>query len=69
MKTNNLIEDWKASNMSQVVGGTVINKEMMAEIQGGKGFIKTLSGECNTTNKSCWQTLKEAADKLFDAVL
>jgi hypothetical protein len=69
MKTNNLIEDWKASNMSQVVGGTVINKEMMAEIQGGTGYIKTISGECSTSHKSCWEIAKDAVNVLFKTVL
>jgi len=66
MKTNQVISTWKSADMKQVIGASVINKEMMAEIQGGKGYIKTLSGECNTSGKSCIQCLKEAADKLFE---
>lgn len=66
MKTNQVIENWKSADVKQVIGASVINKEMMAEIQGGKGFIKTISGECNTSGKSCVKTLKEAVNKLFE---
>lgn len=69
MKTNQVIENWKAADMKQVIGASVINKEMMTEIQGGEGYIKTLSGECNTSGKSCFRVLKEAINKLIDAIL
>jgi len=68
MKTNNVIENWKSAEMKQVIGNSVINKEMMAEIQGGSGHVKTISGECNTSGKSCWKALKEAVESLFEAV-
>lgn len=66
MKTNQLIENWKQADMKDVIGASVINKDMMAEIQGGTGYVKTLSGECNTSGKSCLKTLKDAVNKLFD---
>jgi hypothetical protein len=69
MKTNKVIENWKSAEMKQFIGASTINKEMMAEIQGGEGYIKTISGECNTTKKSCWKALKDAINDALDAVL
>ncbi|NLT04548.1 MAG: hypothetical protein GXY09_11880 [Bacteroidales bacterium] len=69
MKTNQLIENWKQADMKDVIGASVISKDMMAEIQGGAGYVKTLSGECNTSGKSCIKSLKEAVNKLFDMFL
>lgn len=67
MKTNKVIENWKNSELSSVIGNSSINKEMMAELQGGTGYVKTLSGECNTKKLSCWQALKQAVDTIIDA--
>ncbi len=69
MKTNQVIESWKSADVKQVIGASVINKEMMAEIQGGAGYIKTLSGECNTTRTSCVRALKDVVNRLFDMIL
>lgn len=66
MKTNQVIENWKAADIKQVIGASVINKEMMAEIQGGQGYVKTLSGECNTSGKSCIKALRKAVNSFFD---
>jgi hypothetical protein len=66
MKTNQVIENWKAADMKQVIGASVINKEMMTEIQGGEGYVKTLSGECNTSGTSCIKALRDAINRLFD---
>jgi hypothetical protein len=42
---------------------------MMAEIQGGgSGYINTISGECNSTNTSCWKILKEAVLKFLGSI-
>lgn len=68
MKTNQLIEHWKQADMKDVIGAAVIDKDMMAEIQGGTGYVKTLSGECNTSGKSCIKTLQEAVNKLFELI-
>jgi hypothetical protein len=67
MKTNKVIENWKNSELNSVIGNSTINKEMMAELQGGTGYVKTLSGECNTKNLSCWQALKNAANAIIEA--
>lgn len=69
MKTNQLIENWKQADMKDVIGASVINKDMMAEIQGGSGYVKTLSGECNTSGKSCIKVVKETINKLLDMFL
>ncbi len=69
MKTNQLIENWKQADMKDVIGASVINKDMMVEIQGGAGYVNTLSGECNTSGKSCIKVIKEAVNKLFDLFL
>lgn len=66
MKTNKMIERWKSVEMSSVIGKSSINKNMMAEIQGGgDGYINTVSGECNSTNTSCWTIIKDKIKKLF----
>lgn len=67
MKTNKVIENWKNSELNSVIGNSTINKDMMAELQGGSGYFKTLSGECNTKNLSCWQALKNAANAIIEA--
>lgn len=70
MKTDKLIESWKSAEMNNVIGKSSINKDMMAEIQGGgSGYINTISGECNSTHTSCWKTLKDAINKVLDSVL
>ena len=71
MKTEKMIESWKSAKMSSLIGKSSINKEMMTEIQGGIGIghIKTISGDCNSTGKSCWGTIKETIDKLLEAVI
>jgi hypothetical protein len=71
MKENQMIENWKNTEMSQIVGNSQISKEMMSEVQGGvgQGYIKTISGECNTTRTSCWKAAYETVKKAFDTVL
>lgn len=71
MKTEKMIESWKSAKMSSLIGKSSINKEMMTEIQGGKGIghVKTLSGDCNSTGTSCWQALKDAIGKAIDAIV
>lgn len=65
MKTNNLIESWKTANMNEVIGTSTISKEMMAEVQGGgEGYLKTLSGDCNGSGKSCFRAVR----KIFSAI-
>lgn len=67
MKTNNLIESWKSANMNEIIGNSSISKEMMAEVQGGgSGYVKTLSGECNSSGKSCFKSLRKLADAFID---
>ena len=67
MKTNNLIESWKTANMNEVIGTSTISKEMMAEVQGGgSGYLKTLSGECNSSKKSCIKCLRELATAVIN---
>jgi hypothetical protein len=61
-----MIENWKSADLNQVIGGTVISKEMMAEIQGGKGYSNTLSGECNRSGKSCWKIVRSIVNNVFD---
>lgn len=69
MKTNNLIESWKTANMNEIIGSSSINKEMMAEVQGGgSGYLKTLSGDCNTSGKSCWTVLKDTFNQAIKAL-
>jgi hypothetical protein len=55
MKTNNFVENWKSANMNEIIGTSSISKEMMAEVQGGagKGYIATVSGDCNSDGTSC----------------
>ena len=67
MKTNNLIESWKSANMNEIIGNSSISKEMMAEVQGGgSGYVKTLSGECNSSGRSCFKTLRRVADEIIN---
>ncbi|MDP4276935.1 MAG: hypothetical protein Q8914_04800 [Bacteroidota bacterium] len=70
MKTNHVIESWKAAEMKQVIGNAAINKEMMSEIQGGIriGFIHSVSGDCNSSGESCWKILKDTINRAIDAV-
>jgi hypothetical protein len=68
MKTKKMIESWKSAEMNNVIGKSSINKDMMAEIQGGgSGYVQTLSGECNTKHLSCWKALKESINVLLEA--
>lgn len=71
MKTEKMIESWKSAKMNSLIGKSSINKEMMTEIQGGIriGYVQTLSGECNSSGTSCWQALKDAINKVLDAVI
>jgi hypothetical protein len=67
MKTEKMIESWKSAEISKVIGKSSINKEMMAEIQGGSGgFIQTFSGECNSSKTSCWKILKDAINQMIN---
>ena len=60
----NLRNAW---NMAEsAMESPVLNEELMNHIAGGKqatkpgdGYIKTISGECNISGKSCWEALKD----------
>ncbi|KFF22698.1 hypothetical protein [Chryseobacterium sp. JM1] len=41
-----------------------LNKEILTHVKGGSagpgpGYIFTVSGECNSSGKSCWKILKD----------
>lgn len=46
-----------------------INEEMMMQVVGGgksAGMVCTISGECNSSGKSCSKTARELLDKIAD---
>jgi len=56
--------------MNEIIGTSLISKEMMAEVQGGgNGYLSTISGDCNTSKTSCWVVAKRTMNQLFAAVL
>ncbi|KFF22700.1 hypothetical protein [Chryseobacterium sp. JM1] len=39
-----------------------LNKEILTHVKGGaagSGYINTVSGECNSSGRSCWKALKD----------
>lgn len=67
MKTNKMIENWNSTEMTSIIGKSSIDKGMMTEVQGGAAFghVQTISGECNSSGKSCWTIVKNAVNTLF----
>ncbi len=61
----NLRNAW---NMAEsAMESPVLNEELMSHIAGGKpgtGYIKTISGECNSSGTSCG----EMVDKILDEI-
>ena len=46
----------------------VLNEELMSQIAGGKpgtGYIKTISGECNSSGKSCGEIVRDLAEDII----
>ncbi len=67
----NLRNAW---NMAEsAMESPVLNNELMSQIAGGKqkpgsGYIRTISGECNTSGKSCSGSLQTVVEGIIDAI-
>lgn len=60
MKTSKIIKSWNSAEFLHITGSAIINKNLMAEVQGGgDGFIKTISGECSKNNVNCYKQFKK----------
>lgn len=63
---NNLRKAWNMAESAMSEQSSVLNEELMSHIAGGErgekpgsGFIRTISGECSKSGKSCWEIVKE----------
>lgn len=46
---------------------TTINKELLANVKGGKpgpGYRETISGDCNGSGRSCWAAVKDILESI-----
>jgi hypothetical protein len=60
MKTSKIIKSWNSADFLQITGSAIINKNLMAEVQGGgDGYIKTISGECSKGTVNCYKLFKQ----------
>ena len=48
----------------------LINHELMSQVCGGKsaGYVCSLSGECNTSGRSCGDSLKQVVNGIIEAI-
>ncbi|MCA0235997.1 MAG: hypothetical protein LCH81_06410 [Bacteroidetes bacterium] len=72
MKSNNLINAWKNADVNAQVEAPVaevaVNETAMQQISGGAnsaGYICTVSGECVSSGKNCWDAVSDFIKDLF----
>jgi hypothetical protein len=72
MNSNNLINAWKNADANATtetpVAGVSVNLHAMEQISGGAnsaGYVCSLSGECVSSGKNCWDAAADFIKDLF----
>lgn len=72
MKSNNLINAWKNADVNAIneapVAEVAVNLTAMSQISGGAasaGYVCSLSGECVSSHKNCWDAAADFISSLF----
>jgi len=61
MNTNEMIKAWKNAETTEK-NPVSVNEELITQIHGGagsSGYVCSVSGECNSSGRSCWDALRD----------